>query len=141
VTPAEARRHRGGFTLIEMIVVIAVMGMIAGLVLVRQPWHSAGLTLDATERTFISALRLARSRAIAQDRVVAVITGAAGFSVDGAPPVPLPQHEAMSDTRFVFLPDGGSSGATVILGSRTKRIAVTINWLNGRIRTREADAL
>ncbi len=46
----------------------------------------------------------------------------------------------MSDARFVFMPDGGSSGATVILGSGTKRVAVTVNWLNGRIRTRELDA-
>ena len=140
MTADAAGRRSGGFTLIEMIVVIAVMGMIAGLVLVRQPWHSAGLTMDATERAFINALRLARSRAIAQDRVVPVVTGAAGFSVDGAPPVLLPEHEAMSDARFVFMPDGGSSGATVVLGSETKRLAVTVNWLNGRIRTRELDA-
>ncbi len=123
-----------------MIVVIAVMGMIGGLVLMRQPWHSAGLTMDATERAFTNALRLARSRAIAQDRVVTVVTGAAGFSVDGAPPLLLPAHEAMSDARVVFMPDGGSSGATVILGSGTKRVAFTVNWLNGRIRTRELDA-
>jgi general secretion pathway protein H len=140
VTTDTTGRSDHGFTLIEMIVVIAVMGMIAGLVLVRQPWHSAGLTMDATERTFTNALRLARSRAIAQDRMVPVVTGPAGFSVDGAPPVLLPEHEAMSDTRLVFMPDGGSSGATVILGSGTKRVAFTVNWLNGRIRTRELDA-
>jgi general secretion pathway protein H len=139
VTRDAASRGSGGFTLIEMIVVIAVMGMIAGLVLMRQPWHSAGLTMDATERAFTNALRLARSRAIAQDRVVPVVTGAAGFSVDGAQPVMLPEHEAMSDARFAFMPDGGSSGATVILGSATKRVAVTVNWLNGRIRSRELD--
>jgi general secretion pathway protein H len=137
---AAASSRSGGFTLIEMIVVIAVMGMIAGLVLVRQPWHSAGLTLEAAERAFIDALRLARSRAIVQNRVVPVVTGAAGFSIDGAPPVLLPEHEAMGESRFVFMPDGGSSGATVILASKTKRVAVTVSWLNGRIRAREFDA-
>jgi general secretion pathway protein H len=122
-----------------MIVVIAVMAMIAGLVLIRQPWHSAGLSMEAAERAFVSALRLARSRAIAQDRSVAVITGAGGFAVDGGAPVALPNHEVMSEARFVFMPDGGSSGATIILGSGGHRIAVTVNWLNGRIRSRDLD--
>ncbi len=128
-----------GFTLIEMIVVIAVMAMIAGLVMIRQPWHSAGLTMQATERAFISALRLARSRAIAQDRIVPVVTGSAGFAIDGGALLTLPNNEVMSDSRFVFMPDGGSSGATIILGSKTHRIAVTVNWLNGRIRSRELE--
>jgi general secretion pathway protein H len=98
------RRGNGGFTLIEMIVVIAVMAMIGGLVMMRQPWRSTGLNMDATERALAGALRLARSRAIAQDRAVSVVTGAAQFSVDGAAAWVLPSGEVMSETQVVFLP-------------------------------------
>jgi len=140
VTPKPVRRGAAGFTLIEMIVVIAVIGLIAGLLLIRHPWHSAGLDLDATERALTAALRLARSRAIAQDRNVSVITAAVGFSVDGGAPRALPPNEIMSDSRVVFMPDGGSSGATIILASRSRKIAVTVNWLTGRVRSGELNA-
>ena len=140
MTLTPVRRGEVGFTLIEMIVVIAVIGLIAGLLLIRQPLHSAGLDMDATERALTAALRLARSRAIAQDRNVSVITAATGFSVDGGAPRVLPSNETMSESRVVFMPDGGSSGATIVLASGSQRIAVTVNWLTGRVRCRELDA-
>ncbi|MBV8505665.1 MAG: type II secretion system protein [Acetobacteraceae bacterium] len=129
-----ARRDEAGFTLIEMIVVIAIVALIAGLVLMRQPWTSAGFEREATQRALADALRLAHSRAITQGRNVAVLTGAAGFSVDGGPVRPLPAHQTLSASHIVFMPDGGSSGGTIMLASGQKRIVVTVNWLTGRVR-------
>jgi prepilin-type N-terminal cleavage/methylation domain-containing protein len=79
----KAKRNQAGFPLLEMIMVIVIMAMVAGLVLVKQPWHSAGLNTDATVRALTNGLQLARSSAIAQDRMVSVVTAAEGFSVDG----------------------------------------------------------
>ncbi len=134
---APCRGDQRGFTLIEILVVIAIMGMIAGLVLVRQPWHSAGLDFDATQRALTAALRLARSRAIAMGRDVAVITGETGFSLDGGPMQPLPSGEALSSTQVIFTPDGESSGETILLASPRRRVALTVNWLTGRVRTQQ----
>lgn len=139
MSPAAGRRSQRGFTLIEMIVVIVIMGLIAGLVLVRQPWHSARLDMDATERALVAALRLARSRAIVQDRDVAVTTGAGGFSLDGGALWALPANEAMSVAQVVFRPDGASSGGTILLVSARQRIAVSVNWLTGRVHTQGMD--
>ena len=128
------KAKQAGFTLIEMIVVIVIMAMVAGLVLIKQPWHSAGLNTDATIRALTSALRLARSRAIAQDRDVVVVTASGGFSVDGGPAWVLPSGEALTASQVIFTPDGGSTGATILLAAGPRRIAVSVNWLTGRVR-------
>ena len=138
-TPFPATR-RAGFTLIEIIVVIVIMSLLAGLVLVRHPGRSAGLETEVTVRALSNALRLARSRAIAQDREVAVVTAANGFVVDGGPPWLLPSGQTLSASQVIFVPDGGSSGATILLLAGQRRIAVDVNWLTGRVRARELNA-
>ena len=82
----KAKRNQAGFTLLEMIVVIVIMAMVAGLVLVKQPWHSVGLNTDAAVRALTNGLRLARSRAIAQDRMARTL----GESI---PELPYPRIE------------------------------------------------
>ncbi len=126
-----------GFTLIEVIVVIVIVSLIGSLILLRHPMQSAGLNFDATQRALTSALRLARSRAIAQDRVVAVVTGPTGFSVDGGGPWLLPAGETISSAQLLFLPDGGASGGPVVLAASGRRTAVAVNWLTGRVSLRE----
>jgi len=122
-----------------MIVVIVIIGLIGGMVLVRQPWHSAGLDMDVTQRALTAALRLARSRAIAQDRDVAVVTGASGFSLDGGAVWGLPAGQALSVSRVIFTPDGEASGGMILLASASARVAVSVNWLTGRVRVRQLD--
>lgn len=129
--------NQSGFTLIEMIVVIAILAMVAGLVLVKQPWRSASLDIDATIRALTNALSLARSKAIAQDRMVPLVTTTDGFSIDGGPVHMVPRGEALSPAQVNFTPDGGSTGATILLVAGHRRVAVTVNWLTGRVRTKE----
>jgi general secretion pathway protein H len=136
----ETRANQAGFTLLELIVVIAIMAMVAGLVLIRQPWHSAGLNTEATVQALTNAMRLARSRAIAQNREVTVVTAARGFSVDGAGAWVLPAEEALSPSQVVFMPDGGSTGGTLLLSAGPRRIVVEVNWLTGRVISQELAA-
>ena len=131
------RPAQAGFTLIEMIVVMVIMALVAGLVFVKQPWHSAGLNTEVTVRALTNALRLARSRAIAQDRTVAVEVAQRGFAVDGGTPWLLPAEQTLSPAQVIFTPDGGSTGATILITAASRRIAVDVNWLTGRVRSTE----
>jgi general secretion pathway protein H len=123
-----------------MIVVMVIMAMVAGLVLVGKPWHSAGLNTDATIQALTNAMHLARSRAIAQDREVSVVTAARGFAVDGAAVRVLPAEETLSPSRVIFTPDGGSTGGTILLSAGQRRVGFDVNWLTGRVFSRDLKA-
>ena len=127
-----------GFTLLEMIVVIAILGIVGTLIVVRQPWHSAGLDTQTTVRALTDALRLARSRAIAQNQDVMVTTETNSVWVDVGRPSLLPPNVGLSPRRIVFTPDGGSSGGIVLLTAGQHRITISVNWLTGRVQASES---
>jgi general secretion pathway protein H len=148
--PAEARpRHptAAGFTLIELIVTLAVLGL--ALILIagyRAPW-STGFGLDATAAELASGLRLARSQAIAGNRPVALDLDLSGhrYRVGDGPPKPLPaglsiqlltvagENRGRTEGDIRFNPDGSSTGGRISLAAGRLRVAVGVDWLTGRV--------
>jgi general secretion pathway protein H len=134
-----------GFTLIEVLVVIVILGLAAVLVLAQGPARSAGLEARAAASEVAQTLRLGRAQAIATDRPAAVMLDitAHWLSLDGAPraflPAALPLAALMADGSrprravFGFAPDGSATGGTVALGGPGRRILVTVDWLTGRV--------
>jgi general secretion pathway protein H len=136
-----------GFTLIEVIVTLAILGF--ALVLVtgyKPPWSSA-LGLRATAAELASGLRLARSEAIVRNRPVAFSLDLTGhrYRVGAAAERSLPANLSLElltiagenrgadigDIRFH--PDGSSTGGRISLADRKRRMAVGVDWLTGRI--------
>lgn len=140
-----------GFTLIEMLVVLAVLGLMAGLIVARGPMRSQRLEMDAAARDIAGALRLARSRAIARDQPVTLAIDVAGhrYAMDGAQPHPLPPGLAITVTAvtsdiasstvagITFAPDGSSTGGRIELAGNGRRVQVGVDWLTGRVRIAE----
>jgi general secretion pathway protein H len=128
------RTGTAGFTLIELIVVLAVLALAMGLVLTHGPVRSHRLELDGAVRELAGALRLARSRAIAEERPVAFAVGAFGYRLDRGAPVPW--HATVSpegNSLVVFTPEGGSSGGRIILREGERTVAIGVDWLTGRV--------
>lgn len=146
-------RHGGagrGFTLVEVLVVLAIMAFLAAVFMplgARQRRH-AELANDA--RRIAEALRLTRSRAILGNRALA-------FQVDvrhalyraGGAPVALPNgiHLALTTAQdetlnravgaIRFFPDGSSTGGGIALSSASGRYDVSVDWLTGAVTVHE----
>ena len=136
-----------GFSLIELLVALAVMGLALVLIVgYRAPW-SRGLVLEGTAAELASGLRLARSQAIADNRPVAFAFDLAGhrYWIGAAAPRRLPtalsvglrtvdgekRNPTLGDIRFN--PDGSSTGGRIILADGSRRVAVGVDWLTGRV--------
>ncbi|MBV9784140.1 MAG: GspH/FimT family pseudopilin [Acidisphaera sp.] len=145
-------KAEAGFTLIEMIVVLVILGLALGLVVARGPMRSRGMQAAAAASDVAQALRLARTRAIAGDRQVEFTVDLAqhSFRVDGGPPHLLPPSLGVSaiaasgqtlGQRFAgirFDPDGGSSGGRIELVEGRRRLQVGVDWFTGRVRIADA---
>lgn len=127
----------GGFTLIEMLVVLVILGLTVGLVLGRGPLRSAGLETRAEANTIAGALRAARSRAIAGDQSITVAIDPVRHQlrVGSAAPRALTGSIALAAPRagITFAPDGSSSGGRIDLATGPFRMQVAVDWLTGRV--------
>jgi hypothetical protein len=85
-------------------------------------------------------LRLARSRAVAENRTVRWAIGGQGFSLDGEALHRLPPDVLLVGRGPIgFAADGSSSGGRVILRSGARDVVIDVDWLTGKVRFAKAD--
>jgi general secretion pathway protein H len=78
-TPTVQRRPESGFTLIELMVVIVIIGLAAAAVVLAVP--ERGGSLQAEAERFAARAKAARDAAIVEARPMALQVGAAGYEV------------------------------------------------------------
>lgn len=119
------KRKDAGFTLLEMLVVIAVMGAALLLLTAFGPPRSHRLEARGAAQQVAEAMREARGRAIAQGHTVTVtlprLPGWLAVSVQ-APP-----------GGIVFAPDGSASGGQVVLDGDGQESVISTDWLTGGV--------
>ena len=139
------RAAEAGFTLIEILVVLVILSLTVVLVVARGPARNAGLEARAAASEVVQTLRIGRSRAIAEDRPVAVTLDLPShrLALDGVPRAVLPRWMPLADRMadgteprravFDFAPDGSATGGIVVLGMPGRRFLVSVDWLTGRV--------
>ena len=147
------RVFAAGFTLIELIVVLVIMGLMLALILTHGPMRSPTLQIRAAAAEVAQELRAARARAIALNRPVSFLLDPIGheYRVDNAAPQFLPSELQLamltvagksSQTRGIgaisFAPDGSSSGGRIELARDGLRLLVGVDWLTGRVSVADA---
>jgi general secretion pathway protein H len=136
-----------GFTLLEVVVVLAILGFALVLILGYRPPWSRGFDVDTTAAELASELRLVRSEAIATNRTVAFkldLKGhryRVGLAASRALPVALSiklltvagEQGEVGAAGIRFNPDGSSTGGRIVLADGTRRVAVGVDWLTGKV--------
>jgi general secretion pathway protein H len=146
---------RRGFTLVEMLVVLVVIGLIVSLAPAAFERLLPGRRLDAAARQLADTLRTARSLAIRDDRsrFVVIDVGARTAGIDGArSSQQLPDTVSVSlvvasteqpspeTGRIRFYPDGTSTGGEVALNMDHRSVKVIVDWFNGQVSLIDAPA-
>lgn len=147
VTPL-ALRSVAGFTLLELLVVLALMAMIYGL---AAPMISAGMPgteLKGATRQLAAGLRKARSLAVTQkqEAVLTLDVEQRRFTLTGdkreyALPTKLElslytaQSELLRDKvgAIRFYPDGSSTGGRITVAFGERKFHVNVDWLTGQV--------
>ncbi|MFB9069483.1 GspH/FimT family pseudopilin [Pseudofulvimonas gallinarii] len=131
------RSRRMGFTLIEMIAVLALVGIIAVAMSVSLVRGLSSTKVKAASRDLAAAMRYTRGQAIIkrQERALEVDVENKTYTAPGKRPVKLPDdmHLRLLTTRqelshagetagriLRFFPDGSSTGGRVRLSSGTR---------------------
>lgn len=144
--PGGGEREKG-FTLLEMIIVLVILGLVVGIAVSRGPQRSHGLEVRGLIASVTEALRAARGRAIAGNRpvLIAVNGERRSIAVDGGPTIQLPPQLDLAAVAgptgepgkqlagIRFTPDGSSTGGRIVLADGKKHTQIGIDWLTGRI--------
>ena len=140
LSTGSVRHPAAGFTLLELMVVLAILGLVLAIVPASLMNATGAHALKADVRTLISGLHYARTRAIASNApvVLSIDPQTARLSIDGTQ-----QIGVLSSTTSLgalnqpiavqFYPDGGSSGGEVLLSSEQGEYRVTVHWLTGAV--------
>lgn len=119
------KTRSAGFTLLELLVVVAVLALAAALVVPRLSTATGASAFAAATQRAMSELRLARNSAIQERREEFItatrLSGLTGVDVETTP---------LDGIRFS--PDGSGSGGRVHLLDGGRQASIDIDWLTGR---------
>jgi general secretion pathway protein H len=135
------RRRQAGFTLLEMLVVLLLLGLATALVAPRL--SVGGAALNADTRSLAAALEQARWTAVRSGDPVLLRLDLESPGWDGGRLPGTAVLRVTGDASLMaggvaairFLPDGSASGADIrLFGHRGGERVIRVDWLTGRVR-------
>jgi general secretion pathway protein H len=139
------KRHTNpsaGFTLLELLVVMGIMGLVLATVLSAKP-KAAATRVAVAARAVAATLQLARAQAMANnvETVVRIDAEKRQFglprSMHSLPrgmtvAMTVAENERHGDSGGMrFYPDGQSSGGDIVLALDGRASRIAVNWLTG----------
>lgn len=145
--PTGRRVTDGGFTLMELLVVLGILGLVLALAVPSLGRSLPGVQLQTETSTVAGALREARALAIAGNRETRLVVDVvqrtlqlgSGNVVRLNPQLGIALRTASSETPAAgtggisFFPDGTSTGGRVTLFLGERQRDVVVDWLTGKV--------
>ena len=143
-----ARQAERGFTLVEMMVVLAILALVLAVVPPLFSNSVSTATLRAAARDVASGLRVARSEAITFNKEVrfrldletgSFTIGEQETAVSLPPEVVVVMFTATSEIldgragAIRFFTDGSSTGGGITLTAEDRKYEILVDWLTGRV--------
>lgn len=144
-------RRQHGFSLIEVVAVLALIAIVVGSVAFSFSKSMGGAKIRAASKDLVAALRYTRGQAIVkgEERALEVDVEKKHYQAEGRGVVALPEelevrlltaeNEITGDGRgkIRFYPDGSSTGGRVTLARDRREWRVEVAWLTGEVRIEE----
>jgi general secretion pathway protein H len=133
-----ARRASAGFTLIELVVVLAILAVVASLVVVALDNGRDAAELRAAASEIRALLRGAHGAAVAENREIRFAVEGRLYLLDGQAHAfttsGLARGAVRAETTGVaFFPTGGSSGGRVVLAEGQRQRAIEVDAATARL--------
>jgi general secretion pathway protein H len=143
----KSTNRNGGFTLVELLVVLSLLAVIAVISLPYSVASGDARKLDAIAQVVAAKLRESQTSALFTNRESVLgldlrsrILSQAGanrtYVVPGDMEIQIltAENEVLNDSAaFRFFPEGGSTGGKIILSKANLKREIAINWLTGAI--------
>ena len=141
------RVRTAGFSLVELLVVLVIIGLLFGLVGGSIYRNLDGVKMRRTGKAVVNSLRYTRAQAIVtrEEQFLEVDIEARTYTRPGKKAEEVPEGvditlrtasmDILSDTRgrIRFYPDGSSTGGTITLMVENRVWRVNVAWLTGEI--------
>ena len=149
----DRRQHAGGFTLVELLVVLVIAALALALVGTSISRNISGAEMRTAARKVAASMRYTRTQAIIgkSEQVFLVDTESRTYKAGNREAVTLPEgmnvelntarSELTSETAggIRFYPDGGSTGGNVRLEANGRVYRVNVAWLTGEASVERPD--
>lgn len=141
----------GGFTLLEILLALTIVGLVMGLTTVNLRAPSESSLLKAETRKLVAELRAVRAKALSDSRIYAIQateeghgytilpTGELaelpeGFSLVISQGASAAQQGVVSAAPMIrFYPDGSTNGGRIALATENLTRSLDVNWMTGEI--------
>lgn len=146
--PQRVPTSEGGFSLLEMIAVMAILALAAAIAGPRMTSSRDVLRLKTAAVSLASDLRATRAAARKSNKETALLLDVKRrtYSGEGVPhtrrlpaslavsfEVQAPSPQRSSVAAFRFRPDGTAAGGKILLKSASARASIAIDWLTGSV--------